>query len=659
MMNHGEEIQRENENLKQRVAELEAQLAQNQRIVERLPQLVYVFDVTEQRNIFTNRGLAEMLGYTPDEIRAMGDNVLPQVVHPHDMSTVIPQHFAKLAAAQDGEVVDVEYRLRASTGEWRWVLTRDVVFARKEDGSLWQSLGSVQDITERKQTEEYRQLIEFSLNRAADGVHWINPEGWQIYVNDALCHNLGYTREEMLNMQVSDVDPNFPIEAFQGAWNDIKQRGSDTFETTHRRKDGSILAVEIRANYLEFNGQEYICSFIRDMTERKQMEEQLQEREERLRFILDGSLDGAWDANLVTGETYYSPRYAEILGYQPDEMAPVVETWLNSIHPDDAGEVKQLFQDYLAGKIAEYVCEHRLRHKSGRWLWVLSRGKVTSHTPDGQPARMAGTVTDITERKQQEDELRTFKALVEASPDGIGIAAMDGTITYANRAFQQLSKYGEAMIGKNFLSLYPEEQQEAVADSSQEVAAQGFWQGDLTLQCADGQQVPIQLSSFIIHDEQGQPVSMSGMVRDLTEQQQAEAERVALQEQVIAAQRDALRELSTPLIPLSPTVVLMPLIGTIDSSRAQLVMETLLEGIAAHQSETAILDITGVQVVDTQVANALVQAAQAVRLLGAQVVLTGIGPSMAQTLVHLGADLSSITTRGSLQAGIASALAQH
>lgn len=135
-----------------------------------------------------------------------------------------------------------------------------------------------------------------------------------------------------------------------------------------------------------------------------------------------------------------------------------------------------------------------------------------------------------------------------------------------------------------------------------------------------------------------------------------EHERLMLQQQMIDAQQAAIRELSTPLIPLSDHVVLMPLIGSVDTLRAQQVMEVLLEGIATHHADTAILDITGVSVVDTQVANAIIQAAQAVKLLGAQVVLTGIGPSMAQTLVNLGIDLNSLTTRGSLQQAIAWAL---
>jgi anti-anti-sigma regulatory factor/HAMP domain-containing protein len=157
------------------------------------------------------------------------------------------------------------------------------------------------------------------------------------------------------------------------------------------------------------------------------------------------------------------------------------------------------------------------------------------------------------------------------------------------------------------------------------------------------------------------------MARSLREQQamleqrtaeaeRMQAEREALQQQVIEAQQASLRELSTPLIPISDRVVIMPLIGAIDSQRAQMVLETLLEGVAHHQAELVILDITGVSIVDTQVAQSFVQSAQAVRLLGADVMLTGIQPQIAQTMVHLGVDLRDMQTQSSLQAGIAAAL---
>jgi rsbT co-antagonist protein RsbR len=151
------------------------------------------------------------------------------------------------------------------------------------------------------------------------------------------------------------------------------------------------------------------------------------------------------------------------------------------------------------------------------------------------------------------------------------------------------------------------------------------------------------------------------LIEDITSQKQAEEmlRQAIMHEETIKAQQAMLAELSTPLIPISEDVTVMPLVGAIDTTRAQHVLETLLEGIASSRARVAILDITGVSVVDTQVANALIRAAQAVKLLGAQVVLTGIRPEVAQTLVGLGTDLSGINTHGSLQSGIAYATGQR
>lgn len=154
--------------------------------------------------------------------------------------------------------------------------------------------------------------------------------------------------------------------------------------------------------------------------------------------------------------------------------------------------------------------------------------------------------------------------------------------------------------------------------------------------------------------------------QDLAERQRkesalrhAEEERLKLQDEIIRMQTAALEQLSTPLIPISDDILVMPLIGMIDSRRAQKIMETLLEGLVAHRARAAILDITGVPVVDIAVAQGLLRAAKAVQLLGAQVVLTGIRPEVAQTLVGVGADLRGIVTYSTLQNGINAARALH
>jgi rsbT co-antagonist protein RsbR len=172
----------------------------------------------------------------------------------------------------------------------------------------------------------------------------------------------------------------------------------------------------------------------------------------------------------------------------------------------------------------------------------------------------------------------------------------------------------------------------------------------------DGTTSWLRTSKIPLLNGAGQIIGILGMYEDITAQKQIEIERAELQEQVIRAQQAALAELSTPLIPISDTVVVMPLIGTLDSRRAQHVLETLLSGVTASQAHVAIIDITGVVVVDTQVADSLLRAAQAVKLLGAQVVLTGIRPEIAQTLVGLGVELNEIVTRATLQSGIAFAI---
>lgn len=160
-----------------------------------------------------------------------------------------------------------------------------------------------------------------------------------------------------------------------------------------------------------------------------------------------------------------------------------------------------------------------------------------------------------------------------------------------------------------------------------------------------------------------QPGYFVTLLQDISERKQIEQEneqltheRISLQDKVIAAQQHALAEMSTPLLPLADGVIAMPLVGTMNKGRASGVMETLLKGVAEHHARIVILDITGVRVVNTQVATALIKAAQAVKLLGVSVVLTGIQPRIAQILAGLGVDLSNIITRNTLQAGIVYAL---
>jgi len=127
-------------------------------------------------------------------------------------------------------------------------------------------------------------------------------------------------------------------------------------------------------------------------------------------------------------------------------------------------------------------------------------------------------------------------------------------------------------------------------------------------------------------------------------------------ERSVSLQRTALKELSTPLIPIMDNITVMPLIGTIDTDRAKLIMENLLEGVIKHNSEVVLIDITGVPVVDTMVAHHIVQVSEAVRLIGATSILVGIRPEIALTITNLGIDLNKLLTKSSLKSGFIEAL---
>ena len=127
-------------------------------------------------------------------------------------------------------------------------------------------------------------------------------------------------------------------------------------------------------------------------------------------------------------------------------------------------------------------------------------------------------------------------------------------------------------------------------------------------------------------------------------------------ERTVSMQKIALQELSAPLIPVLEGITVMPLIGTIDTERAKQIMENLLTGVVHHRSEVVLIDITGVPVVDTMVAHHIIQAAEAVRLVGAKCILCGIRPEIAQTIVNLGINLNEVITKNTLKKGIEVAL---
>jgi rsbT co-antagonist protein RsbR len=379
--------------------------------------------------------------------------------------------------------------------------------------------------------------------------------------------------------------------------------------------------------------------------------------QERLRLfetLVNNSPDGIGVSSFDGKQIYPNPAFRALLGYGDELIGMHFNEYLED---NDPAVMQQLMeQGFWQGP-------NTYRRKDGSTLRCHSTIFIINDTA-GQPFALGGVIRDISEQlraadelKRQTVELQTFYALAENAPDGVLVASIEGEISYANTAMRALLGFdSNQLVGIQVLS-HIDAMQETLDEIAQQIGTSGAWRGPLNYRRRDGSIVRCQASSFLI--QIGDTAVIASIVRDLTSEQLAEQERIALQDQVIAAQQAALRELSTPLIPLADHVVAMPLIGSVDSARAQQIVEELLSGVAANRATTAIIDITGVPIVDTQVAGALLRAAQAVELLGSRVVLTGIRPEVAQTLVGIGVNLGSIVTRATLQDGIAYAMRKN
>jgi anti-anti-sigma regulatory factor len=161
---------------------------------------------------------------------------------------------------------------------------------------------------------------------------------------------------------------------------------------------------------------------------------------------------------------------------------------------------------------------------------------------------------------------------------------------------------------------------------------------------------------FALRGEGEEVVGVCGMTLDITERVRTEERNKRLQEEMLRAREETLRSISTPLMPIADGVLVVPLVGEMTRERAEQLIETLLSGVASQRARLTILDMTGMPQTGPDVIDALLRAARGVRLLGAEIILTGIRPSVAQALVELSADLGSIVTQATLERGVAYAL---
>jgi PAS domain S-box-containing protein len=195
-------------------------------------------------------------------------------------------------------------------------------------------------------------------------------------------------------------------------------------------------------------------SLVTEITERKKIEQNLRENEERLKLVLEGSNEGFWDLDIKKGKIEINEEWFYSLDYNKDEIPRTAKGWRKLIHPDDIQKVTAMFFKHLRNEEPMFEIEHRIVNHPGDWKWILNRGRVVSWEKDCKPARVAGTITDITFKKNAEELIkqneRKYGFLVGNVKDVIFQTDAEGVIIYINPAWYELTGYnpGESLGGK-------------------------------------------------------------------------------------------------------------------------------------------------------------------------------------------------------------------
>jgi PAS domain S-box-containing protein len=264
----------------------------------------------------------------------------------------------------------------------------------------------LRQLGQRRLTEQTLKLVEMSIQKASVATLWVGPAGEILRVNPAACELEGYTEEQLLNMTVSDLDPDFPAERWPAHWKELRSLKKMSFETTHVGAEGRSFPVEVDLHWIGFEGKEYNFAFVRDVSTTKKTEALLESERLRMQNIIHGANMGTWEVNLLTQASWFDGRWTAMVGYRTDELLPMNGKQFNSmIHPDDVQLVKSQMLAHVLGNAPHFECEFRMQHKDGHWVWILSHGAVTAWTDKGKPEWISGTHLDISQRKAHEQSL--------------------------------------------------------------------------------------------------------------------------------------------------------------------------------------------------------------------------------------------------------------
>jgi two-component system cell cycle sensor histidine kinase/response regulator CckA len=534
-------------------------------LFENSSDIVYTHDL-EGKYTSVNGAMRRILGYSSKEFLTL---TYRDIVDSEHIPLTEENLRIKVESGVD-KTGPYELRVRSKAGAPLWVEINSRII--RDGGKAIGVHGTARDITGRKKAEEALKESEekyrIFVHKAHEGIH-VAQDGRLKFLNPAAAEIWGHSEEELLSRPfIEFIHPDDQEVVLDRSLR--RARGEEVpSRYTHRivTADGKIRWVEINPAAISWQGKPAILVFSFDVTERERMRDSLKQAEETLELALKGADLGLWDYNFKTGKAFINERRAEMLGYSVDELGPYISSWGKLLHPDDIDRVIDAFNAHVKGRTPLYECEQRLRHKSGRYIWVLDRAKVVEWDEQSNPVRAVGTSLDITDRKRTEEallsarndlerlveerteDLRTineelkgqirerllaeealkeseskFRSIVENSVAGMFTVDEVYHFIYVNDELCEiLGRSRERLVGLDFREVLAEDSRELVADryvrrSRGEKVPSRY---EIEVVRGDGEIRQVEMLVAVVWDASGLPRTM-GQLIDVTDRKQAE-----------------------------------------------------------------------------------------------------------------------------------------
>jgi PAS domain S-box-containing protein len=403
--------------------------------------------------VYVSPAAAAVTGYAAEAIAAR-PALLADMVHPADREAWL-EHERRVMA---GDACSIpEFRIVTADGQERWIRHRCRPIRDRQGASLGLRASNT-DVTDAKlasvELQRERQLF---TGGPVTVLRWRAEEGWPVeYASPNADQVCGEAWDDLRAGRIGFSDllhaddraalaADLEAQAAAGrasveceyriAAPGLPERTYHAFTVIVRNDGGAVTHYD---------------AYLLDMTERIAARRSLEITSGRLELALTGADLGLWDWDVESGAVFFDERWCSMLGYRPDELQPTVETWADLVHPDDMPRVMHELQRHLEGQTRRYETEHRLRHRSGEWIWVLDRGKVIDRDDNGLPLRAAGTHQDITARRRAEVRDRRAAALRESA--AVRLSACTGEQDVLETARDVLAEAGELLgVARGFL----------------------------------------------------------------------------------------------------------------------------------------------------------------------------------------------------------------